>query len=105
MGQSTHQLRWFHYLFAAIAAYLMPLLVSCLHAVTVLHSRYFYHQTLLYSFSDVSTWFWMCVPVGISFFALFPCLKYPIVRLIAYGVLCLVWLGLVSLVCNVAIKA
>jgi hypothetical protein len=105
MSQGIQQLKWYHYLFAAIAAYLMPMLVSFLHSATVLRSKYFDHQTLLYSFCDVSTWFWMCIPAGISFLALFPCLKHPILRLVVYGVLCIAWLGLVSFMCNVAVKA
>jgi len=96
MDENPQRLRWKHYVFAGIACYLMPLLISCIRSAQLLDSRAVRH-TLLYRGIDFTDFFWMGVIAALSFLALLPSLKYPIVRLLVYGLICVGWLFLAGI--------
>src|SRR4051812_24398259 len=78
VASQKERLRWFHYVLAGVASYLLPLLVSCLHSAFLLNS-YRVQNTLLYQgvrvFRDLNTWLWMGAPALITFLVLLPFLR------------------------------
>lgn len=91
----TQKLRWFHYVFAGIVSYLIPVLAVAIQSASVLSSGIRLYQAILYQeMSNPLFWIWMAVPAGITFLILFPFLDLPGFRRVLLIVFCIIWLGL-----------
>ena len=92
------KLRWFHYITAAFISYSMPWLAILLFPA--LSWRGVDDAVRNYRgdvFNHLSVWLWMIAPAAITFLILFPFLRFPMRRRIAFVCVCLAWVFLLSL--------
>jgi hypothetical protein len=87
-------LRWFHYVMACAAAYLMPLFGSIIGCALLPHT--WGHRTLFSNgievFRDPVLWLLLAVPAPITFLVLWPFLNSRILRRVVYALLSLFWM-------------
>jgi hypothetical protein len=92
----VQRLSWFHYVIAALVAYLTTWLAA-------FSWDFFRHRILSHPFSrfhpeqddydfSLSTFLWMTIPAAINLLILLPFLRFPVRRRIAYVCLFAVWI-------------